>query len=1215
MPGENSIRRILSVRSQLDEQTLIWLAYVCDYPDHETMPGRTFGLPPYYDKDLGRSPSELYIPPLVEKETLNPKREKDQDSPGSNQEKSTPNRPFNDVTSDARPEDDTKNLDESNTKKITVPWASELRLAPSGWRALITGAPGQGKSWLAQMTAGHMAWDTHQALFNRTGCVDDLPLPICLRLEDVLKQCSKQAGENTFTESDIRKAIKHLLGSVQPFDGSSHVQLPHFDQYVSKHLHEKRFWLFLDALEEVEDNAQNQQQLRSFFRAVNKWDTRVLITSRPYAQGRFTNVTAECLGKRAIYEIAPLPPRHVSDFVDRWFNPQAPTPEQDIRAQLSRPAYRTLSKSPQLLTLLCFVASTRGGKLPTGRRVTKTQIYNAIFECLFEHTEDHGISDQRVKFGAVAYELESIGRTMVNRSAALPSIDYRTLRLLIAKVSHERDLTFEHEATIESRLSLYQSLRILTPTTHDEISDWQFTHKEFAAFFAGSCWASEHNIAALPYESNPDADEPSDPEAIKKIEGTLARRVWDPDWERVIAFFVGQTKCPEAFLQTISLKDVYTKSGNCLGHDLFRYRLFVAARLLIEISDPDELIDPQRISILSFIADQTFAYIWQEINHHGYQWNGISGNALDCIAVSNTWVNMSWLKQIQRTIQERPNTFAGGGAAKVLGVIARHAITDLQQQAISILSTTIQKKSISSGVLEAATALSTIAQYAKTDIQRQIIDILTTTIKERPGTVMGGQAVKSLGVIAQHVTSELQIQIFGTLITTIKEQPSTSAASQAANILGTITPYATTELQQQVIDILSTTIQKQAYCPMGGQAAKALGAIALHTKTELQKQIIGILITTIQDQPDTDEGEHAPQVLHAIAQHVTTELQQQAFHTLISVIREKPNARASKHAAVAIGAIAQNASIELQHQAIITLITTIQQKNDMSASGLAAKALGAIAQHTATDLQIRAIDVLTTTIQEGDSAFTGGKAAEALGVIAQRTTTELQQQVINILCSTIQEKPDTSASWNAATSLGLIGQYANIELQKQAINILITIIQERKNIGLTIQRAAIALVTIIRHTTSELQQQAIGIINANIQPGSTTFPDGQAAKALGAIAKHAKTELRQEAIGILITIMQEQPNTSMGGHAAEALGTVGQHANPKLRQHAISILIATIQDQVRKPTYTPAFWQAPKALDNLMDQGYGMKILYTPDNKCPIVWGSSQTLRACLNEN
>lgn len=361
MPAENSIGKILSVRSQLDEQALVWLAYVSDYPNHETMPGKAFGLPPYYDAKLGRRPADLYISPIVRKQVPKSKREPwnvespkthTTDSPSSNSRGVTGDaQSLSDKESEIQPPDSL--CDEFDV--ISVPWENELRSVRPGLRALIYGAPGQGKSWLAQNTASQLAEKARKQLDFRTHLLKDLVLPVCLRIDDLVQRCGKEVeidsgNTNDFEEKHVRRAVKHLLRNVAPFDTSPVMPLPHLSEYIATNIHEDRFWIFLDALDEFTPSDENDQLLHQFFTVIKGWRTRVFVTARPYARGRFDRAVASHHSKAPHYELDRLRRGDAEVFVNLWFNRYAPQHNVPLLPRLRQRAYREIAESPQLLT-------------------------------------------------------------------------------------------------------------------------------------------------------------------------------------------------------------------------------------------------------------------------------------------------------------------------------------------------------------------------------------------------------------------------------------------------------------------------------------------------------------------------------------------------------------------------------------------------------------------------------------------------------------------------------------------------------------------------------------------------------------------------------------------------------------------------------------------------------------------------------------------------
>ncbi len=126
----------------------------------------------------GRKPSELHEPPDVIK--LQP--EDTQGGPGS-------------------PHDERwGSFARQEPRGRRVSWSTER---PNVTRAVVLGAPGQGKTLLAQMTARDIAQESIRNLDSRSLPLRELAIPVFLRLADVAEAPSLQAA----AEARVRKSL------------------------------------------------------------------------------------------------------------------------------------------------------------------------------------------------------------------------------------------------------------------------------------------------------------------------------------------------------------------------------------------------------------------------------------------------------------------------------------------------------------------------------------------------------------------------------------------------------------------------------------------------------------------------------------------------------------------------------------------------------------------------------------------------------------------------------------------------------------------------------------------------------------------------------------------------------------------------------------------------------------------------------------------------
>ncbi len=234
-------------------------------------------------------------------------------------------------------------------------WAdvhAELAAGP-GRVALVWGEAGQGKTLLLHVSARRLARRGLRALAEQRASLHQVALPVVVPLP----RLAALAGGRRSPREALAEALR---------------QSGHTEQaavYVADHAHERRTWLFLDALDEVAA----PERLARFFEALRDWRCRVVLTARSSGADRASLRALRPPGAVA-YRLAPFNDEQVGDFLRRW------RPDEEQRAPLerllrSRAPLRQVCRSPFLLTLLAWVAGS--GDDP-GPDLTRARLYEAV---------------------------------------------------------------------------------------------------------------------------------------------------------------------------------------------------------------------------------------------------------------------------------------------------------------------------------------------------------------------------------------------------------------------------------------------------------------------------------------------------------------------------------------------------------------------------------------------------------------------------------------------------------------------------------------------------------------------------------------------------------------------------------------------------------------------------------------------------------------------
>lgn len=273
-------------------------------------------------------------------------------------------------------------------------------------RIVLEGAPGQGKSTLAQF-----ACQVHRLhILNLHDEIAALPehfrsiavrIPIKVDLRDYATWLSKRdpfepesdappAGWRKSFESFLSHQITHMSGSIHFTAADLHAVLR-----VSAAL------LVLDGLDEVADISTRATLISEITSAVKRLESDsasllTVVTSRP---ANFANSPGFSERDFSYFELMALPRPLIDDYVGKWIIAKNLDPKDsaDVRAivrqRIDEPHLRELARNPMQLAILLSVVHTRGASLPDKR----TALYNIYIDIFFnrEAEKDDGVRRNR----------------------------------------------------------------------------------------------------------------------------------------------------------------------------------------------------------------------------------------------------------------------------------------------------------------------------------------------------------------------------------------------------------------------------------------------------------------------------------------------------------------------------------------------------------------------------------------------------------------------------------------------------------------------------------------------------------------------------------------------------------------------------------------------------------------------------------------------------
>ena len=233
-------------------------------------------------------------------------------------------------------------------RSVPQPGEQEDRPAPpEEWDAdalvrhpqvLLLGEPGAGKSWLVRNEARSIAGKGLQAIESRRIPVDDLLLPIHLRLDDLA------VGEDAIEEALSRHAAQLAKGSKE------------FEVWVESMLAKGRAAVLLDAWDEV-----RPEHRESLWNRLESWEfnpaLRLMLTSR------VVGYDSAPVKPRSVEKLRLLPfdREEIDAFVDVWFADEQPKGERLLDRLKGTDRVSDLARIPLMLTLICRLWSESVG--------------------------------------------------------------------------------------------------------------------------------------------------------------------------------------------------------------------------------------------------------------------------------------------------------------------------------------------------------------------------------------------------------------------------------------------------------------------------------------------------------------------------------------------------------------------------------------------------------------------------------------------------------------------------------------------------------------------------------------------------------------------------------------------------------------------------------------------------------------------------------------
>jgi len=214
-------------------------------------------------------------------------------------------------------------------------------------RIILLGDPGFGKTWLLRWETRRLIsqasrqahrptngpQSTYQAIEQRVASLEDLTLPIFVRLANLAK--------------DERAIEQVLVEQAAP-------NLPHLQELLLQKLHQQDGCvILLDAWNEVSRTLQNKLAKRLIQFTEDLPHPKLILTSRIVGY----EPKLEKISQAKVLVLTAFYSKQIQAFVDAWFDQDQQRSADFCRALQSTPRVDGLSQIPLILTLLCRIPS------------------------------------------------------------------------------------------------------------------------------------------------------------------------------------------------------------------------------------------------------------------------------------------------------------------------------------------------------------------------------------------------------------------------------------------------------------------------------------------------------------------------------------------------------------------------------------------------------------------------------------------------------------------------------------------------------------------------------------------------------------------------------------------------------------------------------------------------------------------------------------------
>jgi HEAT repeat protein len=872
-------------------------------------------------------------------------------------------------------------------RKQLVRWDNERGKAQ---RAVILGAPGGGKSFLAALTAISLAEQGLKSLQEGIP-LEELPLPVHLDLTDLAKTL----------ESGNEELQAILLGNIR--EHSPHDLGPSFWSWLGECLRTGQGWLILDALDQVPQPL--RPALHSWLENLEnqRWLCHRILTCRT------PNYDRSWLPWHQVkeYELAPFEPRDIRRLIERWFEG-----DTDKASSLKTTLDLSFSlahacRSPLITTLVCLVHEEQ----PLAEETRRRDLYNRALRLLLKRGwQDRGESWSESDLDERLWVLEKVAWELFPKRPEVNQFGHREVLQALQQALKVLGLS---TAPDQLRNDLLKS-GILVEAGLDRRGQarFSFLHRSFLEYLAARALAGR--VAEEGWEA---------------IVDLVDRKAWHPAWQEVILFLAGELEDPAPLLELVSDE---TKD------DYFRYRLALAARCLAESAL--RINESHMASLSDRIARDAFDFWWDNRLRDTdalpiigalpvvAQVTGHAPNVLSAMGMVSLACDLcrmrgttDWVRALRALRVAAAVAFADAQVvADLLDLLlddcsesVRHGaalVLEAASEAIStpapVVSALCRALTDRSGAVRAAAARALGNMGEKATGDPNIIPVLWNRLSQDPESVVRVRSAMALSRIWGEIDGNTVLHLADIVVT------DTDEAVRAA-VVRVLTERENVLFSEQVIPVLLDRVTGAKDSSVRAGAARVLGA--LPGLTTLCSEVVAALVECLSHDNDGMTRARAARALGALRPTKACNLG--VVPALLDRVQNDSEKIVRRSCARALRTLADSAD---RPEVASILIQCVLSDKSAQVRGQAARTLGVMKR--ASDNSAKVIGVLGRVLKT-DNAYVRRGAIAALRMMGEESSSA--SDVIPVLIASVTAT-DAAASERgaAALALGSIGRRA-----------------------------------------------------------------------------------------------------------------------------------------------------------------------------------------------